>query len=103
MPLCKESRRDMTIGRIFYCLEEHKCSDEPHLLCGDYTRGKIFPEDKQINLYRRSGATARPRATVVNRRVSNSKETRPTGNQRVGNRRSTRTTGVTRRSKRLRR
>ena len=101
MPLCKESRKDVTIGRIFYCLEEHKCSDEPHLLCGNYTCGKIFPEDEQINLYQRSRATPCPRATVVNRRVSNKNETRPTGNQRVTNRRLTRTTGSTRRSKQL--
>ena len=45
MPLCKASRKDVAIGRLYDCLEEHMCSAEPHLRCQDYKKGSPFPAE----------------------------------------------------------
>jgi len=51
MPLYKQTHKNIVLSRIFNCLKEYMHTEEEHLLYSNYICGKVFPEDKQINLY----------------------------------------------------
>ena len=42
IPLCKESRKNKNLGKLYDCLEEHLCSGEAHLHCSDHVIGNLF-------------------------------------------------------------
>ena len=52
MPLCKEPRKNVELGRIHNCLEEHMCAKEAFLRCENYRKGKVFPLKEMVNLHR---------------------------------------------------
>ena len=52
MPLCKEPRKDIDLGRMHDCLEEHMCASDAFLRCENYRKGKVFPLKEMVNLHR---------------------------------------------------
>ena len=52
MPLCKEPRKNVELGRMQDCLEEHVCAKEAFLRCESYRKGKVFSLNEMVNLHR---------------------------------------------------